>query len=72
MNLEQIKHDKVKEAEKLFTELGIDYAQEQAIRRYFDEFLTSQPIVNKEEQDKKNKLIWTRLSINSNIGCIVE
>jgi len=29
MNLEQIKHDKVKEAEELFTKLGIDYNQEQ-------------------------------------------
>jgi len=71
MNLEQIKIDKVKEAEELFLKLGINYNQEQIAPTYFGKFLTD-PLVVRKEEDKKDKLIWTRLSINSDIGCIVE
>jgi len=68
MNLEQIERNKVIEAEELFIKLGLDFNEDLA--KY--NFLTSLPIVSTEKQDKKNKLIWTRLSSNSNIGCIVE
>jgi hypothetical protein len=72
MNLEQVKNDKVKEAEELFLKLGIDDNKIQKEYTYLSDFLTSLPTFNKEVHENKNKLIWTRLSINSNIGCIIE
>lgn len=69
MNLEQIKQEKIKEAEELFLKLDIDYGKdsEDCPKEYFP----IQPVI-REQNEKKPKLFWTRLSINSNLGCIVE
>lgn len=63
-NLEKIKADKTKEAEQVFKQLGIEYDLG---------YLTINKLIKPEiEKTKPEKLFWTRLSINSSIGTIIE
>lgn len=71
MDLEQIKNDKTKEAKELYLKLGLDPEDDSINYQRINEYSPYQP-VQIEDPNKKTKLIWTRLSINSNIGCIVE
>lgn len=71
MNLDKIKEEKTKEAEDFYLKIGLDPQKDVTIPSYNNEYWTSHPIL-KEEPNQKSKLIWTRLSNNSNIGSIVE
>ncbi len=63
-NLEKTRTDKTKEAEEVFKKLGIEYESNYLILNKLIEL--------GEDKPKKEKLFWTRLSINSNIGSIIE
>ncbi|GJM28758.1 MAG: hypothetical protein DHS20C17_13930 [Cyclobacteriaceae bacterium] len=68
MNLEEIKKEKIKEAVELFIKLGIE-----PNRSTFQTQNSFQiPDNDEESSEKKEKLHWTRLSINSNQGCIID
>jgi len=69
MNLDQIKEQKTKEAEDFFLKIGLDPLQETP--PFMNDYLLT-ITDTKEETGKKPKLQWTRLSINSNIGNVVE
>ncbi|AZB26661.1 hypothetical protein EG339_19745 [Chryseobacterium bernardetii] len=58
---EKIRLDKQKEAEQLFKKLGIEEKSKTEIFGFgIDKF------VSNKDDNKKTKLHWTRLSINSN------
>jgi hypothetical protein len=69
MDLEQIKNDKTKEAEELFKQIGIDYMAINYMTGQEIPYSTPKEITG---PDKHLTLNWTRLSINSSLGCIVE
>lgn len=67
--LDKIKTDKIKEAKDLFETIGITY--EQVDENYFSEIPTFSENSNPEKKQPP-KFHWTRLSINSNSGCIID
>jgi len=69
LELDKIKTDKIKEAEDLFKTIGITEEQEE--EQYFSEIPTYSENSNPEEKQEP-KFHWTRLSINSNSGCIID
>ena len=70
MDYEKIKLDKIKEDEELYKNISIDLNDKSYIDsdNYFEI-----PEVH-ETTEKKDDVVfhWTRLSNNSNIGCITE
>ncbi len=68
MDLDKIKQDKIKEAEKLYKKIGLENHMEYPDPK---DMLKQSPLPQ-ENQFKDQKFHWTRLSINSNFGCIVE
>ncbi len=68
MDLDMIQQEKKKEAEQFFLEIGLDPNKESRFQQV--QYPIREPKVL--ESDKKLKFVWTRLSINSNIGSMVE
>jgi len=70
MDYDKIKNDKIQEATDLFKLIGIETKDEE----FSDlNFLPTLPEFQKKlDQEKDLEFHWTRLSINSNIGCIAE
>ncbi|MFT4092511.1 MAG: hypothetical protein QM640_02640 [Niabella sp.] len=65
--LERIQEEKTKEAQEFFMKYNVLPAQE--------DYYTNDIIPEFSENSKsgeENKFHWTRLSINSNIGCVIE
>jgi len=71
MNLEQIKQDKIKEAEDIFLKVGLDPKKDLTRNPYINRRVISQP-VQSEEHSAKIKLGWTRLSNSTDVGLIIE
>ncbi len=70
MNLEKIKKEKTKEAEKLFKKLGIETkngSSDLQITKHF-----SYHLINTEDKNDEAPLLWTRLSNNSTGALIIE
>lgn len=70
MSLDKIREDKIKEAIELYKKLGIDSSK--GSMPEMDELFSSESKIDLESPKKKEKLHWTRLSINSNFGCVVD
>lgn len=70
MDLKKIKDDKVQEAEVLYKLLGINTSTQQPA------LSETAPVIPgplpERNNEKEVEFHWTRLSINSNIGCISE
>lgn len=70
MDYEKIKLDKIQEANDFYKMIGIKTYNDYSNDTDFNPFLS--------EDEKKNNPLkeveyhWTRLSINSNIGCIAD
>ena len=73
MNLEQIKQEKIKEVEEFYKLIGL-YSTKQSLLEQKDllRLIQMQKDEPQVQHEKEEKLHWTRLSINSNIGCVVE
>jgi hypothetical protein len=69
MNLEEIKEHKIREAAELFEEIGLDPKKEVDIN-----YITYTPLENLilKQNYTEEKLHWTRLSNNSNIGYVID
>lgn len=70
MDYERIKSDKIQEATELFNKLGIEIQEEYVSESDYTPFIAK--FQNKGDPNKETEFHWTRLSINSNIGCIVD
>ncbi len=68
MNYKKIKLDKIQEANDFYKMIGIENYEE----NYSDTNPILPELVKEFNEDKKVEFHWTRLSINSNIGLIVE
>lgn len=69
IELEIIKEKKVEEARDFFEKIGIEEKNLEPL------FMSKETVEYSEDSNFKNqdtKFHWTRLSINSNIGCIIE
>ncbi|NBC24255.1 MAG: hypothetical protein GVX78_01405 [Bacteroidetes bacterium] len=66
--LDRIREEKTKEAEDLFRTLGIEPSEEE----FYQKVETPQIYENSNSEKKESKFHWTRLSMNSNIGHIIE
>jgi len=66
--LERIRDKKTKEAKDLFRTLDIDPSKEE----YFQKLEIPDFNESSTPEKKESKFHWTRLSMNSNIGCIIE
>jgi hypothetical protein len=70
MDYEKIKNDKIQEAIELFKRVGIKTHEENISEL---DYIPSIPEFQKKSDGDKNiEFHWTRLSINSNIGCVAE
>jgi hypothetical protein len=70
MDYEKIKQDKIQEANDFYEMIGLKTYNDNLTDTDFNPFL---PEVEKEINPLKEvEYHWTRLSINSNIGCIAE
>jgi hypothetical protein len=72
IHLEQLKKEKIAEAEELFSQVKIHFNQMPKDYNYYNDHLTNLPTLIKEPQESSSKLMWTRLSINSNVGITVD
>lgn len=70
MDYDKIKNDKIQEATELFKMIGIETQEED--KTEIDYMPSIPEFQEKSDQDKEIEYHWTRLSINSNIGCIAE
>lgn len=66
--LERIREKKTKEAKDLFRTLQIEPMNEE----YFQKLEFPHFHESSTPEKKESKFHWTRLSMNSNIGCIIE
>ncbi len=65
---DKIKEEKIQEAKDLFGQIGITEQQEDDYN--FSEIPSYSENSNSNKED--SKFHWTRLSINSNNGCIID
>lgn len=65
-NLQKIKRQKTKEAELFYKEIGISINIGEIDPSLVDYY--GYPFIAKNQEKEKSKLVWTRLSVNSNIG----
>ena len=70
MDYEKNKNEKIREASELFKMIGIETIYEKYYG--FDYSPGFSEYKRESDQVKDPEFHWTRLSINSNIGCIIE